>query len=224
MFIGHIAVAFAAKKAAPKASLGTYFIAAQLVDMMWPLLLLLGVEHVRIDPGNTLMTPMDFYDYPITHSLLGGLGWAVLAGGLYYSVRKDKRTSLVIAAVVLSHWVLDVASHRPDMPLWFGDSPKLGLGLWNSMVGTLIVEIGLFAAGIWAYVSVTEPKNRTGSMALWVLIGFLSVAYLANSFGPPPPSVEMVAYSGLSFWLLSLWPYWIDRNRGIKHQTSNTKS
>src|SRR3989339_132004 len=120
MFIGHYAVALAAKKGAPKVSLGTLFIAAQLVDLLWPLFLLLGLEHVRIDPGNTAFTPLDFYDYPITHSLVGAVGWSMLLGGVYYGFRRERKSAVVIGLVVFSHWILDLITHRPDLPLGLG--------------------------------------------------------------------------------------------------------
>jgi len=117
MFLGHFAVALAAKKAGPKVSLGTLFLSVNLVDLIWPLFLLLGLEHVRIDPGNTAVTPLDFFDYPITHSLLASVGWAVAAGVVYYIITKERRGMLIVGAAVLSHWILDALTHRPDLPL-----------------------------------------------------------------------------------------------------------
>ena len=71
MFLGHVAVGLAGKRIAPSVSLATWLSSAQLVDLLWPLFLLAGLEHVRIAPGITPFTPLDFYDYPITHSLVG---------------------------------------------------------------------------------------------------------------------------------------------------------
>ena len=213
MFIGHFAVAFAAKKAAPKSSLATLFIAAQFVDMLWPVFLLLGLEHVRIDPGNTVVTPMDFYDYPISHSLLGAVGWSALFGAFYYFRRKLSREAVVVALVVFSHWVLDFISHRPDLPLATNDSMMFGLGLWNSFWGTFIVEFSLFFAGAYLYYSATKPKNKVGTYSLAFLLLFLCFIHLANLFGPPPPSVEMVALAGNLGWLFVLIPWWVEKNR-----------
>lgn len=216
MFIGHFAVALAAKKAAPKASLGTLIAAAQLVDLAWPLFLLAGLENVRIDPGNTAVTPLDFYDYPFTHSLAGALVWSALFGGLYFLRRKLPREAAVLGLVVFSHWLLDLLTHRPDLPLLTNDSVKMGLGLWNSLPGTIAVEFGLFAAGIYLYIKTTAPKNRTGVWSLIGLLVFLTVMHLGNLFGPPPPAVEMIAVAGNAMWLFVLWGWWIDRNRGVK--------
>jgi membrane-bound metal-dependent hydrolase YbcI (DUF457 family) len=124
MFAGHFAVAFAAKKAAPKVSLGTMILAGQFVDLLWPALLVTGIEHVRIAPGNTAFTPLDFYDYPITHSLAGSFGWAVLLGIVFYLVRRDRTSSIILAAVSFSHWILDLVTHRPDLPIWFSGDTK----------------------------------------------------------------------------------------------------
>lgn len=220
MFIGHFAVALAAKKAAPKTSLATLFIATQFVDMLWPIFLLLGLEHVRIDPGNTVVTPMDFYDYPISHSLAGAIGWSLLFGAFYYFRRKLSRAAVVVALVVFSHWLLDLLTHRPDLPLLGNESAKFGLGLWNSFWGTFIVEFGLFAAGAYLYITTTKAKNKTGTYSLAFLFAFLTIIHLANFFGPPPPSVEMVALAGNLGWLFALIPWWVERNRTLKNETT----
>ncbi len=216
MFIGHFAVALAAKKAAPKTNLATLFAASQLVDLLWPMFLLLGIEHARIAVGDTVVTPMDFYDYPITHSLVGAIGWSVIFGALYYFRRKFSKEAVVVALVVFSHWILDLITHRPDLPLFSNDSIKLGLGLWNSMAGTVIVEFGLFAIGAYLYYSATTAKNKTGTYSLIGLLAFLVIMHLGNLFGPPPPNVEMIAVAGNALWLFVLWAWWIDRSREPK--------
>lgn len=213
MFIGHFAVALAAKKAAPKTSLGTLFIGAQLVDLLWPLFLLAGLEHVRLDPGNTAVTPLDFYDYPISHSLLGTALWALLFGLLYFVIRKYRTGAIVAGLCVLSHWVLDYLTHRPDLPLTFRGEHRFGLGLWNSIPGTMIVELGLFIAGIAIYVRTTRKKDRIGSLAFWGLMGILLVIYLSNLFGPPPPDPAVIAIAGNGAWLFIFWAYWADKHR-----------
>ncbi len=213
MFIGHFAVALAAKKAAPKTSLATLFIAAQFVDMLWPIFLLLGLEHVRIDPGNTVVTPMDFYNYPISHSLAGAAGWSVFFGAIYFFRRKLPKEAVIVALVVFSHWILDFITHRPDLPLLNNDSVKLGLGLWNNFWGTFVVEFALFGAGVYFYATTTTAKNKTGIYSLVFLIVFLVTIHLGNLFGPPPPSVEMVAWAGNLGWLFALIPWWVEKNR-----------
>lgn len=212
MFIGHVGLAFAAKKVAPRPSLGTLALAAQLVDGVWPVFLLLGWEKVEIVPGITAVTPLLFVSYPYTHSLAAGAVWALLLGGGYYLLRRDGVGAAWIAALVLSHWALDFISHRPDMPLWPG-GPKVGLGLWNSVPATLAVEFALFAGGLWLYLSATRRRDRIGTWALAAFVTLLAVLYLAAVFGPPPPSVQVLAMSGLLGWLFVVWTYWIDRHR-----------
>jgi hypothetical protein len=212
MFIGHFAVGFAVKRVAPRVSLGTLFMAASLVDLVWPVLLITGLEHVRIDPGNTAFTPLDFYDYPITHSIPGGLLWAAVLAGAWYFRRRLGRTAAIIAAVVMSHWVLDVVSHRPDVPV-MPNGPYLGLGLWNSVPATLIVEGSMFAAAVAVYVRSTRARDATGTWSLIGLVGFLTAMYLLNAFAPPPPNERALAYGALAAWLLVPWPYWVDRHR-----------
>ena len=216
MFIGHFAVALAAKKAAPKTNLATLIAASQLVDLLWPVFLLLGWEHARIEPGNTVVTPLDFYDYPITHSLAGALGWSLLFAGLYYMRRKLSREAVVVGLVVFSHWILDLLTHRPDLPLLGNDSMKFGLGLWNSFAGTMLVEFGLFGIGAFIYLKATKANNRTGTIAFVSLLVFLVVMHLGNLFGPPPPEIGMVAIAGNAMWLFVLWGWWIDKNRNSK--------
>jgi membrane-bound metal-dependent hydrolase YbcI (DUF457 family) len=213
MFIGHFAVAFAAKRAAPEVSLGTLFLAAQLADLVWPTLVLLGLERFEIRPGITAVTPLDFVHYPYSHSLLGMAIWALALAAGYFAVRRRARAGAVLLAVVLSHWLLDFASHRPDMPLTIGGSERYGLGLWHSMAATAAVEGALFAFCLWIYVRATRARDRIGRWALAGLVVFLVVIYAANLFGPPPPSIAAVAWSAQAIWLLVAWGYWIDRHR-----------
>jgi uncharacterized membrane protein YhaH (DUF805 family) len=215
MFIGHHAAAFAAKRVAPRVSLGTLFAAALLVDLVWPVLLLLGLEHVRIAPGITAFTPLDFYDYPITHSLLAVLGWSVAAAVLYRLVRKSTPDALVVGAAVLSHWVLDFVTHRPDLPLWPG-GPKVGLGLWQSVPATMVVEVTLFLVTLALYVRMTRARDRSGAIALWSLVAFLAVVYAANLVSAPPPDAKAIGWVGLAQWLFVPWGAWIDRHREVR--------
>lgn len=213
MFIGHFAVALAAKRAAPDVSLGTLFLAAQLADLVWPTLVLAGVERFEVRPGITAVTPLDFVHYPYSHSLVAMGGWALLLGLSHMAFRRNARAAAVLVAVVLSHWLLDVASHRQDMPLTLDGPQRLGLGLWNSVWATLAVEGALFAAGVAFYARTTRPLDRIGRWSLAAFVAFLVLAYLANLFGPPPPGTAAVAWSAQAIWLLVAWGYWIDRHR-----------
>jgi hypothetical protein len=216
MFIGHFAVGFAARPLAPKASLGTLFLAAQLVDLLWPTLLLLGVERVRIEPGITAMTPLDFVHYPVTHSLLAVLGWGAALGLGYYALRRQRREALVLGLLVVSHWLLDVLVHRPDLPLYPGDSPLVGLGLWQSVPGTLVVELSWFVLGAGIYLRTTEARDATGRWALYGLVAFLLLIYAGNVLGPPPPSAGAIAWAGQAQWLLVAWAYWVNAHRSAR--------
>jgi len=217
MFIGHFGVGFAAKKVAKKTSLGTLFLATQFIDLLWPFFILLGIEKVAIDPGNTAFTPLDFIYYPFSHSLIGVLIWAILFGAVYFAVRKDLKTSLVLGTLVLSHWILDLITHRPDLPILIGSNSQLvGFGLWNSIIATIIIESSIFIAGIYLYSVVTKAKNKVGTYSLWALVIFFIIVYISNILSPPPESSEAIGYVGLAQWLLIAWAYWIDRNRIVK--------
>jgi membrane-bound metal-dependent hydrolase YbcI (DUF457 family) len=211
MFIGHFAVGLAAKRVAPRTSLGTLFAAAQLLDLVWPVFILLGVETVRIEPGITAFTPLDFVSYPWTHSLSMALVWAVAFGFAYRARTSFSRGALTVGALVVSHWVLDFVTHRPDLPLWPG-GPRVGLGLWNSVGATVIVEGALFTVGVYLYATGTRATTRAGRFAFWALVAFLVLIYVAN-MGPPPPSARAIGMAGLLMWLFVPWAVWIDRNR-----------
>jgi membrane-bound metal-dependent hydrolase YbcI (DUF457 family) len=214
MFIGHFAVAFGAKRFAPSLSLGTLFLAAQFADLLWPLLVLAGIEHFSIEAGITRVTPLLFTHYPWSHSLLMLIVWGLVVAGIYrFATGRNGRIATVLILTVTSHWLLDFITHRPDMPLIPTGGPRLGLGLWNSLSGTVIVELVLFVAGVFLYVRSTRPINRRGRWTLVGLIAFLLLINVANLFSPPPPSTAAVTWSANAMWLLVAWGYWTDRNR-----------
>jgi len=214
MFIGHYALGLGAKRLVPQVSLGALFLACQWADLLWPLLVTAGVESFSIRPGITAVTPLDFEHYPYSHSLLALLVWGLLLALIYRAVtRCPWRSSAVLCALVVSHWVLDFIVHRPDLPLAPQLGRRLGLGLWNSVPGTLAVEFALFVSGSWLYLKATAARDRIGSVGLWALLLFLAAVEIANVIGPPPPSINAVTYSAEAMWLLVLWGYWVDRHR-----------
>jgi membrane-bound metal-dependent hydrolase YbcI (DUF457 family) len=213
MFLGHYGVAFAARRAAPRTSLGTTIFAAQFLDELWPVLLLLGLEQVRIVPGLMAASALDFVSYPISHSLATALGWGVLIGALYFARRRYGRGAWVVGASVASHWLLDAPMHRPDLPLWPGSATLVGGGLWNSVPVTWLIEGTLFAAGLALYVRGTRARDRVGSWGLWAMVALLAVAFAAG--GSAPPSERALALMTLSLWLFVPWGWWVDRHREL---------
>jgi hypothetical protein len=214
VFIGHFAVAFAAKKLAPRTSLGTLVLAAEWIDLIFPVLVLAGLEHAGIKEGANAFLRLDLTDYPVSHSLVAALGWSLLPGGLVLWRSKDRRAALVVAAAVFSHWVLDFVSHTPDVPLWPG-GPLVGLGLWRSVAATVAVEGLMFAGGLWLYFRSTRARDRIGRWGAVGLAAFLAVIYAMNLTSPPPTDVQAFAWVGLSAWLLVLWAWWVDRRREV---------
>jgi hypothetical protein len=213
MFLGHLAVGFAAKRAAPHVSLAMLVLACQLADVLWPIFLAIGLEHVRIEPGNTAFTPLDFVSYPYSHSLVFLAAWALAFGlSCRLLVGGGRRVVAVLGVLVLSHWILDVVSHRPDMPIYPG-GPKVGLGLWNSIGWTLAVELTMYAAGVWVYLRATRARDGAGRWGFTALATFLLVAYLANLAGPPPSVPVMYILAMISTFVLTYWCWWADRHR-----------
>jgi hypothetical protein len=221
MFIGHFGVGFGAKAAARNVSLGTLLLAAQFLDLLWPTLLLLGVETVEIRPGATVLTPLDFTSYPISHSLVMVLLWGLLFMMIYRLISKKSAAAIVVGLLVVSHWLLDLLVHRPDLPLYPGDSPHVGLGLWNMPVEAHILEGLIFGVGLFFYLRTTRSKNPVGRWSMWGLVVFLVGIHISNMIGPPPPSVTAVAWVSQLQWLIVLWGYWVDRNRRVVEQTQS---
>ena len=216
MFLGHIAVGFASKRAALGTSLGWLMTAPVLLDLLWPLFLLAGIERVRLVPGGAPFAVLDFESYPWSHSLLSTLVWAASFALLARAFRVDVRGAWVVAGGVVTHWVLDWISHRPDMPLAPGGGPRLGLGLWNSVPATLTIECAMFAAGLGLYLAATRARGWAGHVSLWAFVALVVFAYFASAFGPPPPSVQVLGTSGLVTWLFVPWAFWIDRSRALR--------
>ena len=119
----------------------------------------------------------------------------------------------MVAALVPSHWVLDLVVHVPDLPLTPGGSARFGLGLWNWPVATMVVEAIVFFAGLLIYARATSARDRIGRYGFWSLAAFLIVLYVASTYGPPPTTVKGLALAALIGWPLTLWPWWIDRHR-----------
>jgi membrane-bound metal-dependent hydrolase YbcI (DUF457 family) len=214
MFIGHFAVGFTAKTLSPRASLGTYFLAAQFLDLLWPALLLLNIEEAVISPGNH--PPIIFSHYPISHSLLMTLVWAAAFSIIFFLFKKYRTAAIMTGLALVSHWVLDLLVHQPDLPLLPGVDLKLGLGIWEYREVALFLELAIFFVAVAFYLGATRPKNNAGRYGTWGLIAFLLIMYFASVFGPAPADIEQVAYAGFLQWVFIIWAYWVDGNRKEK--------
>jgi hypothetical protein len=213
MFIGHYALGLAAKRLAPRTSLGTLFAAPTLADLLWPVFLLLGWEQSHVVPGPNPLLTLWLDDIPWSHSLLTLIVWGAVFGFLYKARGGDKRAAIVIGVLVVSHWVLDFVTHRPDMPLYPG-GPKVGLGLWNYPIATVIVETALFLWGIAVYARVTRARDRIGRWGLWALVGLIAGSYYSTLFTPTPTDMRALAIGGIIFaWLFVIVAWWVDRHR-----------
>lgn len=216
MFIGHLALGFAAKRLAPKASLGTLLASAELADILFPVLVLLGWESAGYVGGANPFLALKLDDYPISHSLLALIVWGALVALLYRWRRGYARGAVVVGLLVVSHWVLDFISHRPDMPLWPG-GPKVGLELWASVPGTVVVEGSLFVCGVWLYASGTRARDAVGRFGLWGLVALLALLYTASLLpaGAPSPAAFAVVGMVITAVFLSLG-VWVDHHRAVR--------
>ena len=216
MFIGHFGVGFGAKKFTPLISLGYLFIAAQFLDLIWPTFLLLGIEKVAITPGITKVTPLDFIYYPYSHSLIMAIVWGALLGLISWMFLKKIKYALIIFICVISHWFLDLIVHRPDLPVFpYGDSLRVGFGLWNYPLLTALAEGLIFFTGVFLYYKTTVAKNKKGKYGLIILVSFLLIIQIANMLGPPPPDVTAIAWAGQLQWLFVILAFFVDKNRTV---------
>ncbi|HVO49490.1 MAG TPA: hypothetical protein VMV60_00665 [Thermoanaerobaculia bacterium] len=214
MFIGHAAVGFASKAGAPRASLGWLLAAPFLLDLLWPVFVLFGLERATIDKGANPFLNFSFDSYPWSHSLAMAIVWALLYGAVVHFVTADRTAGVACALGVASHWICDAIVHRPDLPLWPGSSVYVGMGLWNSPAATLAVEVPMFAAGVWLYARATRPVDAFGRWAFAALVAVFLILYGGAAFGPPPPNMAAVAVSTLCLFAVVLpCAIWIDRHR-----------
>ena len=214
MFIGHYAVGLASKQFAPRASMGALIAAPILLDLLWPIFLLLGTEHVSIVPNSNPFLRLQFDSYPISHGLIAVVGWATLYASIYFGVTRYVAGTAAIWIGVISHWVMDYIVHRPDLQL-YAQSRAFGLGVWQHRWLTMGLEFALFAIGIGLYQRKSQPKDKIGLYAFVAFVAFLLLAYAGASFGPPPPSVKKLALLTLLTWLMIPWAWWFDKHRSV---------
>jgi len=224
VFPGHFGVAFAAKRATPRTSLGTLVFAATFLDLLWPILLLLGVERVQIVPGHLPANPLIFEYYPYSHSLAAAIVWSLLIGGVYYAISRKRGAAWVVGALVLSHWILDLPMHEADLALWPGSSIKVGFGLWRSLPWSILVDVGVFVLGLAIYLRGTRSRDRVGVWALWAFVAVVLLIFVGGFAGPPPANQRALGLSALLLWLFPPWCAWFDRHRGTRRVLSTAES
>jgi hypothetical protein len=218
MFIGHYSVSLLAKSRDKSIPLWVLFIAVQLVDVLWALFVFTGIEKVRIVHGFTKTNPLDLYYMQYTHSLVGALGWSILAFTLYLPLRKRSSKGAYIApmlvgAAVFSHWVLDLIVHVPDLAL-YDNTYKMGLGLWNYPVIALLLELGLMAAGMFLYMRATRPVSAIGKIGMPALAVLVAALQVWVFFGPDPASPSAMALTAIaSYVVIAAIAGWLDRKR-----------
>jgi membrane-bound metal-dependent hydrolase YbcI (DUF457 family) len=224
MLVGHVAVGFISKRVEPRLSLGTCLLAPLLADLLLFAFVIAGVERIEFGPGSGAAQFLHAVIIGYSHSLLMGVVWAGLLAGAYYALRHNARAAAILAGGVVSHWVLDVISHQPDMPIAPGLNSALGFRLWSSIPATLAIEGGLWIAALIVYARM--PARRT--WVSWSVLGggvaLLTLAWIQNISGPPPPNPRIAPMSSLIFFSLVVgWGYWLNRLRGKPEKTEATE-
>lgn len=214
MFVGHLALALGARSAEPKLPLGAAVAAAFGLDLLWPLLLLVGFEVVRVNPDDTAFTHLTFESYPWSHSLATAILWSLIAGLAAGRWLGSSRVGWLLGGLVLSHWWLDLVTHRPDLPLWPG-GPVYGLGLWNSLAGTIALEGALIALGALLYLQATVAVDWAGSLGMYAMLAVSTTLWVVQPWMPDPPNATAVAFGALILWVLPVWSRWADRHRSF---------
>lgn len=218
MFVGHLALGLAARRAAPRINLGWLMAGVTALDLVWPVLLLTGVEHVRIVPGATAFTPLVFDAYPWSHSLLMAFVWGAVLAGIARLARVPRSATTLLVALVVSHWVLDYLTHAPDLPLWPGLSPHVGLGLWRSIPATLVIEGTLWLAGIVVYLRARPLTSWGPRVAFWSLVVVSTAMWATAPWSPPPPDTRSLGWFALVGWITIPWAVLADRRAGAHNR------
>jgi hypothetical protein len=216
MVLGHYGVAFAAKKITPRVPLPLLFIAAQLADILWPVFLITHIEKYAIVPGTSVVSPYDFIYYPWSHSLAMDIFWGLLLGILYYRITKYRPGAWMVGLVVVSHWVLDLIVHIPDLPLTPFSNIKLGFGGWNSFVFTIAIESIIFYGGVFIYWKATKAISAAGHWSLILLVLLLSALFFStfsSSSGDGTPLMTIFIIFMVLQIVLILLSWWVDRTR-----------
>jgi len=217
MFVGHYAPVFALAAARRQPGLGAGFVAVQLVDLGFFSLSYFGIEKWRLNPTLEGFMPVDLYYMPFTHSLAGSAAWAVGAAAITALVSPAGRRALnavIIGALVLSHWVLDLIVHRHDLTLLHDDEQKLGFALWDHPALVVPLELGLLFAGFALFMNATKPNGTTGKIMPWVLLTLLLAVQGFNWFTPPEPNPAMFSILGITAYLaFAALAWWTDRTR-----------
>lgn len=218
MFIGHYAAGLALKSVEKKASLGMLFIAVQLLDYLFFTLAPLGIEKFNLVKNYTAVNHYQIYYYPYSHGLLAAFLWS---GAVYILWRSlfsatGRKVALVMALAVLSHWLLDLIVHTPDLPLLGNDSLKVGFGLWHYFAATYILEVSLLVGALMLYLRATTAIGTMGKYAMIIFVIVMIAIYtvVVNTPFNPDQTVAVASFAALAvFTVFTAVAFWLDRYR-----------
>jgi hypothetical protein len=214
MFVGHYALGFYLKKRNNSVPLWLILLGVQLVDLFWAIFIALGIERASYNAeASVFLRPLYEY-YPYTHSLFTNVTIALFVAILVYRFI-NRKWATIAGIAVLSHWFLDLIVHVPDVPLFF-DSFKVGLGLWNFPVISLLFELLLLTAAFW-YLKRDIESVRTRKW-IWGIYLFLAIFYFASFFAPAvePTTIQLGIFGLLIYGGIPAVAYFAERMKYSK--------
>ncbi|MFB5086601.1 permease [Psychrobacillus sp. PGGUH221] len=182
MFAGHFGISATVKSKTPETPLWSLIVSTQLLDIVFIPFILVGLENIESIGDGGYGNDMIYAFY--THSLVGSLILSILAALLAKRLW-GRKSGIIIGAVVFSHWILDFIVHRPDMPILpgnIGNLPLLGLGLWETVPGSVLLEALLLAIGCFFYFSYALKKEVFAHKGKGIMAGCAMTAFLLLSF------------------------------------------
>ena len=214
MHVGHFATGLIGKRVDPKLSLGTMILASMLADVLWGVFMLAGVEEVEITNGRGAGNYFHPINIALSHSLVMLSVWGALFAGAHFLWRRSGHAALLLFFLVVLHWPLDVIAHKSDMPLAPGLPQQFGFGLWTNLIATILVEGGLWLLSIVLYLRTTRSRSRLALFIFWPVVLLVTLSWLNNIAGPPPPDVRIAPMLSLIYFsLIIAWGYWVNRLR-----------
>ncbi len=205
--ISHASTALAIKRGFPETPLWPLLLSVQLVEVLWVVFTFVGIEHFAVSDDHV---HLDFLPY--SHSVGAGIILAVVVWSIVRFGMKRPKIALALAIGIMSHIVLDIIQHEPDIrlvPLAWG--PRLGLNLQSRPLADLIVEL-FYGIACWAIFR--------GGGALFAAIVIFNLLDILLMFPQPGSGPALAAHpailpSIILVQIVATWAtvWWLSRRR-----------